>query len=173
MAKQSTLTVGVQVHEGIHSHIQVVFDNGRSLAVSTANLSEEVLRAALAHGIKQKLVDAAAISRNTETGRSATTDDKFAAVSEVHARLLAGQWNKGREAGAGGKGGLLFRALCTIYKDKSAEQLRVWLDGKSDAEQAALRKMPAIANEIESIKAREAKSEGVDAGGLLDELKGM
>ena len=146
----------------------MAFDNGQTLSLSANQLTEEIRNAALMHGLKQKLVDAAAISRNPDTGRSATTEDKYNAVREVYDRLLSGQWNKQREGGAGGaSGGLLFRALSRLYVAKTPEQIRAFLEAKSDAEKATLRKLPAVAAIIEQLKAESAKTDGIDGAALL------
>ena len=144
--------------------------NGQAVQILSSDLTPEVLEPALWHGIKQKCIDAAAISRNPDTGRSATPDDKWAALLEVALRLkTGGPWNKNREAGSGGSGGLLFRALCRMYPNKTPETLREFLAGKSPAEQAALRKNPKVAAIIEEIRLADA-DETVDTDEMLVEL---
>lgn len=143
-------------------------DNGRELAVSIEQLDDAIRTQAMLHGLKQKIGDAAAISRNPDTGRSATTDDKFDAMAEVLNRLLAGQWNKTRESGeGGGAGGLLFKALCRVKADKTPAEVRAYLDGLSKEQQAAVRKVPAVAAAIEEIRAAQAKDGGIDGEALL------
>lgn len=143
-------------------------DNGRELSVSVEQLDDAIRTQAMMHGLKQKIGDAAAISRNPDTGRSATTDDKFDAMAEVLNRLLAGAWNKTREGGeGGGAGGLLFRALCKIKADKTPAEVRAYLEARTKEEQAALRKVPAIAAAIEEIKTAQAKDGGIDGEALL------
>lgn len=146
----------------------LTFSDGRTLDLDPTKLSADITAAAIMHGLKQKLVDAAAISRDPSTGRAATIETKYNAVREVYDRLLAGQWNKNREAGSGGAGGLLFRALVSLYPTKTPEQLREYLDGKTPAEQAALRKNPKIADAIATLR---ATSDGSDSDGLLAELE--
>jgi len=150
------------------------FAHGESLSLHVSQLSVDVAAHALMHGLKQKLVDAAAISRNPETGRAASVDDKFDAVKEVYDRLLSGEWNKRREGGAGGAaGGLLFRALCRMYAGKKdADAIREFLDAKTDAEKAALRKNSKVAAIIEEIRAESAKPEDTSADDLLADLEG-
>lgn len=149
----------------------LAFSHGEHIAVAPTELSPHITRQALLHGLKQKLVDAAAISRNPDTGRSATIEDKFAAVREVYERLLSGHWNKPRE-GAASAGGLLFRALCELYAGrKSADDVRAYLDGKSDKERAALRTNSRIAPIIERMRAEATPKAGsIDTDALLDEL---
>lgn len=165
-------TIDATIHEGFGG-ITLAFSNGESITITAAQLSPQIAAQALWHGVKQKLVDAAAISRNSDTGRSATVADKFEAVREVYERLLAGQWNKTREGGGGNIGGLLLSALVRMYPAKTVEQLRGFLDDKSDAEKAALRANPKIAAIIETIKAERAAKSGGDApdtDAMLDEL---
>ena len=157
-----------------HSSLTLAFAHGESLTIRATDLSPTIIAQAIMHGLKQKLVDAAAISRNPETGRAASVTDKYEAVKEVYDRLLSGEWNKRREGGAGGSaGGLLFRALCRMYDGKkTAEDIRTFLDGKTDAEKAALRKNSKVAAIIEEIRAESAKGGDVNADELLADLEG-
>lgn len=144
--------------------------NGERLELNVFDLVESIRTQAMLHGLKQKLIDAAAISRDPETGKSATPDDKWAAVRAVYDRLMRGEWNATRGEGTGSGNGLLFRALVRMYPAKTADQLREYLDGKTKAEQAALRANPKVAAVIEEIKAESVKAGGVDSDSLLDEL---
>lgn len=160
-------TINAEMDNGI---LALTFSNGASIRLNPSDLNDDVRHAAMLHGLKQKLVDAAAISRDPATGRSATVEVKYLAVKEVFDRLLAGQWNKPREGGAGATGGLLFAALVRLYAGRKTEQqIREYLDGLSDAEQAALRSAERVAPIIAQIKAeRDAKkSDGVDTDKLL------
>ena len=152
--------------------IHLTFGGTDTLAVALSQLNDEMRMMCMVHGLKQKLVDAAAISRNPDTGRSASIKDKFDAVSEVAERLLNGQWNKTREGGSGGgKGGLLFAALVRMYAGRMDEEaVRAWLGEKTDKEQAALRKNPKVAEIIEEIKAERAKDGTADASASDDLL---
>lgn len=151
------------------SGLQLVFANGEALILARDALSDDIIARALWHGLKQKLVDAAAISRSSDTGRSATVDDKYLAVKAVFDRLLAGQWNAERGEGGTGAGGLLFRALCIMYATRSPEAIRTFLESKSKAEQAALRKNPRVAAIINKLRA-EADDDSINTDELLDEL---
>lgn len=156
-----------------HSSLTLAFSHGESLTIRAADLSQTIVAQAIMHGLKQKLVDAAAISRNTETGRSASVADKFDAVKEVYDRLLSGEWNKRREGGAGASGGLLFRALCRMYDGKKTqEDIKAFLDAKTDAEKAALRKNSKVAAIIEEIRAESVKGDSANADDLLADLEG-
>lgn len=141
------------------------------LTITMGQLSADIRAYAAVHGLKQKLVDAAAISRNPDTGRSASVEDKAAAVREVAQRLLAGEWNKRRADGEGtGTGGLLFRALMRLQPAAGAEKVKEFLAARSKTEQAALRATPKVAAIIEELRAADAKTGGIDADALLGEL---
>ena len=172
MAQNQTPVISTTVAADSRS-ITFACINGEQVSIAMSQLSPEIGAAALMHGLKQKLVDAAAISRNPDTGRAASPDDKWAAVMEVYSRITGPEptWNKTREGGAGGSGGLLFRALVRLYPAKTADQLREYLDGKSDAEKTALRKNPKVATVIEEIRAETGKAANVDTDELLNELE--
>ena len=150
--------------------LALTFANGEALTMRGDALNEDVQQYAMMHGLKQKLVDAAAISRNPETGRAATVEDKYQAVKAVFDRLLGGQWNATREGGA--TGGLLFQALVRMYAGrKTPDQLREFLADKTDAEKTALRKNPRVAQIIEDIRAEQGKAADIDTDELLGELE--
>lgn len=149
-------------------HIIMTLAGQSPVIVRTIDLTDEVQRYATLHGLKQKLVDAAAISRNPGDGSSATPADKAAAVHEVLSRLLAGEWNKRREGGA--TGGLLLRALAVLYPQRTRDQLVEFLAGKTDAEKAALRRNPKVSAIIEELRAADGADEEVDTDGMLADL---
>lgn len=146
-------------------------DATRTVELNIHKLNDDIMLMAALHGLKQKLGDAAAISRNGETGRSATPEDKYRAVREIADRLLEGEWNKRREGG-GNAGGLLMRALLRLYAGRmTKEQVEAWLGEKTDKEKAALRKNPKIITIIEEIRAEDGASGSGDD--LLAELESM
>ena len=145
-------------------HLQ--FSNGQAIQLTASQLSNEILEQAVWHGLKQKLVDAAAISRNTDTGQSATIQDKYDAVREVYERLLAGEWNKRREGTE--TGSLLLRALIVMKPERTREQLQTYLDGLTKAQQAALRANPKVAEVIAQMRAKPDTS--VDTDAMLDAI---
>lgn len=163
----TTKTPAIDVTQ-LGNGLTLTFSNGAVIQLDAHNTNAAIRDQAMMHGFKQKLVDAAAISRNPDTGRSATIDDKYQAVKEVYDRLLSGQWNKTRGDGTGsGSGGLLFRALCLHYPTKTPEAIRAFLDKKSATEKTALRNVPAIAAIIATLK---VDSGDVDTDALLGEL---
>lgn len=151
--------------------MRLTYSDGAELSLTTSQLTSDICTTAIWHGLKQKLVDAAAISRDPETGRAATIATKQAAVREVFERLLAGEWNKRRESGA--TGGLLLTALVRMYDGrKTRADIEAFLATKTDAEKAALRGNSKVAAIIEEIKAERAKADGANGADLLAELDG-
>lgn len=153
----------------------LTFRHGEVLRVNPETLNPEIQRMAMLHGLKQKLVDAAAISRDTTTGRAATIATKYNAVKEIFDRITGASgwpaWNKPRAGGAGGQGGLLARAIAR-YKSVTVEQAKAHLDRLTDAQKQALRTLPQIATIINELRAESAKPAGIDADALLDGLGG-
>ena len=149
--------------------LEIVVPGFSAIVIAIDALTPSITTMATLHGLKQKIVDAAAIARNPDTGRSASVSDKYAAMEEVAARLIAGDWNKVRGDGTTGSGGLLFRALCIAYEQKAPADIKAFLDGKTKAEQAALRKNPKIAAIIDTL--REEDAGDVDTEEMLNELE--
>jgi hypothetical protein len=171
MARNAQITVSRRGKDALN----FVFADGSELTIYADSLAADIRHEAMMHGLKQKIGDAAAISRNPETGRSATLSDKRAAMRAVVERLQAGAWNAERGEGGSPAGGLLFAALVRMYAGKkSDEALREFLAGKDDKQKAALRKNPRVAEIIEQIKAeRAADGDGEEPGAdLLGELDG-
>lgn len=167
-------TVTRSAEDGKENGIALTFGNAKVLAMTLDQLKPEVILAATLHGLKQKLVDAAAISRDTTTGKAATIETKYDAVKEVYDRLLAGEWNKRREGG-GATGGLLKRALVELYAGrKTAEQIEEWLATKDEKAKAALRKEERVAAIIERLRLESSKpGDAAPAADLLAELDGL
>lgn len=151
--------------------LTMTFGNGETLTVNAASLNDTIRTAAMMHGLKQKLSDAAAISRNPDTGRSATIDDKFEAVRDVWKRITSadGTWNKNREAGEGGAtGALLVRALVALT-GKARGVIEEQVEAMSKEQKAALRANPKVAAKIAELKSANAD---IDSDSLLDSLMG-
>ena len=135
--------------------------DGHERTILLSDLTTEMRTMSMAHGVKQKIVDAAAIARNPDTGRSATILDKWDALTAVADRLISGTWNKGRADGTSNVGGLLLRALVRMYVGKKTEdQLRDYLTAKTAEERASLRKNPKVAAIILAIQAEDLAAKG-------------
>ena len=150
------------------------FRHGEVLRVHPETLAPEIQRAALLHGLKQKLVDAAALSRDTATGRAATIVTKYDAVKEIFDRITGAggetpSWNNPRAGGAGGQGGLLARAIAR-FKNVEVSAAKAYLDRLTDAQKQALRVDPRIATIINELRMESAKPAGIDTDALLGGL---
>jgi len=158
-----------------HGVLFLTFADKTVSQLSTVDLSPEILSQALLHGLKQKLVDAAAIARNTDTGASASVEDKKEAVLKVLDRLMDGEWNATRATGEGAaKGSILLLALQRLQPARDPAELAGWLKARTDTERAALAKNAKLLPIIQTIQAERAaaavKKSGVDSDALLDGL---
>lgn len=156
------------------TQLTVTFSNGKDLMVDVSTLAPEIQRMAMLHGIKQKLVDAAAIARSTDSGASASVDTKYEAVREVYARLVADKpsWNKERAAVGTptNANNLLVRALMQMT---SRDKVYVddYLSSKTKEQRNALKRNPRVLAIIAELQAATV-SNGVDTDELLEELSG-
>ena len=177
MATTTTTKKDIEASVTDDGALVLEFRHGETLRLHPEMLNPEIQRAALLHGLKQKLVDAAAISRDTATGRAATIITKFDAVKEIFDRITGAggawpAWNKPRAGGGGGQGGLLARAIAR-YKSVPVEAAKAYLDRLTDAQKQALRVAPQIATIINELRLESAKPAGIDADALLDGLGGF
>lgn len=166
---------GNTAEEGFAGGLRLAFSNGKALTILRDELQPAIIHEATIHGLKQKLVDAAAIARDTKTGRSATIEEKYAAVRAVYDRLLAGAWNEEREGG--GAGSYLLRALCERKGIPATDEARVaaiktWLDERTKEQRAALELNPAVKAIIDRMREEAAarKAGDVDSDELLDSM---
>lgn len=119
-----------------------------------------------AHGVKAKIGDAAAKSRDTKTGASATDAIKWAAMVAVAESLRAGQWER---RGGEGEGPYLLQALMEVY-GQSREETTKFLSGLSTTEKRALEREPDVAPVVERLRA--ARAPAIDTGALIARLRG-
>ena len=174
MATTTTTKKDIEASVGDDGTLILEFRHGETLRVHPETLNPEIQRAAMLHGLKQKLVDAAAISRDTATGRAATIVTKFDAVKEIFDRITGAggetpSWNKPRAGGAGGQGGLLARAIAR-FKNVEVSAAKAYLDRLTDAQKQALRVDPRIATIINELRMESAKPAGIDTDALLGGL---
>lgn len=172
MARQTlyTFTHTQTASNGVAGAVQFALVDGTTITIDTALLSREIISQALAHGLKQKIADAAAMPCNPDTGKSATAAEKIEAMRAVADRLLGGEWNATREGG-GTTGGMLLRALVE-HTGKDVDTIKAFLATKDDKQKAALRTNPKVAVIIERMKAEAGKSTGIDSDELLGDLMG-
>jgi hypothetical protein len=133
------------------SVLTVVFADGQTAEIDTNQLDDSIRVTAMYHGLNAKLIDAAAIGRDSVTGKSASLSDKKAAVLEIVERLTgeSPSWNKIREGGSNGgvNNGLLLRAIMEV-SGKTHEETRSFLLNLSAEQKAAIRARERVANVI-------------------------
>jgi len=113
-------------------------------------------------GAEQKLGD--------ETAGVDDVDDMVLAVDDLIGRLNKLEWSVKREGGGFGGTSVLLRALVE-FSGRTAEQVKEFLAGKSQAEKMALRnsaKLKPIVDRLEAEKA--SKGAKVDTDALLSSL---
>lgn len=153
--------------------LTLTFGNGKEIVVDANELRPEIRNMAMMAGLKAKLIDAAAISRNPENGASASVDAKYNAVKKVADRLMSteGQWNEGRTAGSGesaSASNILLRAIMRMT-GRDEQFCRQFLDDKSKEERAALRKNPRVLQIMAELQAATVVG-GINTDALLAEL---
>ncbi len=154
-------------------HNQIVF-NVRDTGSVTFDLTKvhpsNVAYAAL-HGFKQRIGDMAALSRNPDTGKPATPQEKFEAIQRgiEHYESGTADWNLRAAAGerTSGELGLLARAVAEV-KGMDVIKVRDWLKEKSRAEQVAIALSAAIKPVMDRMRKEQASE--VNGDDLLAEL---
>lgn len=133
------------------------------------SVSVENRERAAIHGFIQRISDGAAMSRDPVSGKPATPAEKMARMSAIADHYQSGStdWSMRRE-GTGVEGGLLFRALTRLYPDKSADDLRAFIEGVSAKERAALMVSPQIKPIVDEL--RSAAVGEVDVEDILAKL---
>ena len=141
--------------------VRLDFRNGETRLFT---LPDNLLAKFAAHGAEQKLGD--------EIAGLTDTEDCVLAVDELIDRLYNGEWSIKREANGMAGTSVLVRALVE-HTGKTVEQIKQFLNGKSQAEKVALRNNPKIKPIVERIEAEKAsKKANVDTDAMLGELEG-
>lgn len=153
----------------VHGATQVAEDGKETkplvgeLRLDMQRLHAAVTARAAIHGMIQRVSDAAAISRDEESGKPATPEEKLGAMRELVEHYMSGtaEW---RRTGTS-EGSYLLQALCVLKPDKTREQVAEWLKKLSRAQRSALSAQTAVAAEIQKIRA--AAGTAVDGDELL------
>lgn len=143
------------------------------LTLELARISDANKARAMLHGFVQRISDAAALSRNPETGKPASAQDKFDAMRILieHYHSGTGEWTRTRAAGPKYSNGLLGECLKRLYPDKTAERIAEYLDGLKPSQRTQLLASDKIRPIAEAIRAEAAKEMKVDADALLAGLE--
>lgn len=144
-------------------------------ALDLGKVSAEVREAAVVNGFKQRIADAAALSRDTTTGKSASPVEKLAAMKALCEHYGSGtkEWAVRRAGGAkdaAGPTALLFAALMGLeeYAEKGEERVRAFVVGLTKEQKDALLLVGKIKAAADGIQAKAV--EGIDTEALLGGL---
>lgn len=146
-----------------------VLDIGE-LVLDLSKVHAENAARALSHGFIQRVADAAAISRDTKTGKSASPRDKFEAMEELvnHYNSGSAEWRLARAEGSGFGRSYLLLALCELYPNKTRDELDTWLKAKTAEQRRGLEMEESIKAKIDAMKAK--GTEHINTQVLLGEL---
>lgn len=149
------------------------------LVLRVGDLSPEVAAYAALHGLKQRIVDAAALERD-EMGRPASPADKWAAMAKLVTHYASGskEWGLraagGEGTGGGVAGGLTLRAVAAVQGVElrvMRERLEALAEKRGTTTKALLARLakePAVAEKMAELRGP-AKAGGDE---LLAELAG-
>lgn len=149
-------------------------DGAGSFSLAVSELPDDIRNIALLHGLRQKICDAAAMSKDDPDNNAS---GKLSAMQSVADNIRDGDWSKRSGDGSGPVVGIIYSAFARWVDEMAkaakkpapdAETVRALYDARDRAGQLALRSIPRIAEIIAEIKAsRETKTSSVDATELL------
>lgn len=145
--------------------------DGGNVVLDTAKLSLAVIQRAAWHGLKQRVSDRAAISRNTDTGKPASPKDKLDAMRALvdHYHSGTNEWSMKREGGAGQSAdSLLCEAMAQVYPGKTEAEIKEWVKGKSTKDKVALLNHGEIKVAADTIRAKVVEEFKVDVDAMLE-----
>jgi hypothetical protein len=100
-------------HRMVDGRVEFTVLGAGVLVFNPDKVSAENRARAMMHGFVQRISDRAALSRNTETGKPATAEDKLARMRQMVEHLESGttEWGLRAPAAPGVDGGLIVRAM--------------------------------------------------------------
>lgn len=142
-------------------------------------LHPDILKRAAFHGMKQRISDAAAMSRNPDNGQPATPADKYAAMRALAEHYMTGtpEWSRRGEGGGGAKS-ITIEAIARVqsvdYATAEDAVTRLAVRKFANDRAAALRelsKSPKVQSAIAAIRAERIPKTNINADALLTELE--
>lgn len=164
--KRRLLKESLETPEG-EVQVRLDFRNGETRLFT---IPDGLMAKFAAHGAEQKLGDEIAGLKGANGGE-ADIEDAVLAIDELIDRLYNNEWSIKRESNGMAGTSVLMRALVE-HTGKSAEAIKAFLSGKSQAEKVALRNNPRIKPIVERIEAEKAAkaTSKVDTDSMLSEL---
>lgn len=161
-----------------------VGEGAGSFDLSLNDLTVDISKRALIHGLVQKISDGAAIPKADLPKKPAdAAKAKFDAMLAIRDRIAGpdGEWSKRNGDGSGPVAGIIFRAFAEYVGDMaearkatppSADAIRARYDALDRAGQLALRNIPEVAAIMERIRSERGASaaKSVDTDALLGDL---
>lgn len=174
MARESV----VKTDKSVDGRVTFEVNGVGALVLNFDNVSDQCKKMAMVHGFVQRVIDAAAIARDTETGKSATAQDKYNAMKALvdHYNEGATEWNLLRASNGIERkdGGLTIRAVAEV-QGLTVEQMKKRLEELAEKKGtttrvllAKLAQADAVAKVIARMKADQGPA--LDADDLLAEL---
>lgn len=149
---------------GVWTHTNFYFRNGQLHTVLRKDLKDEIIEDLIAHGVEQKVGDAAAGEKDV--------GDMYLAVESVADRLREGEWAAKREGGGFSGTSVLLEALVRAY-GRTVDQAKAFLKTKTPEQKLAMRRDARLKSVVEQIESeRAAKStKKIDTDSLFGELE--
>lgn len=146
------------VTEEDESGLRLNFKTGDFLEVKFQEL-EPLKQRFFVHGVRQKYQDEFASAKDP--------GDAFEWVSDMHSRLVKGDWREPAQGGGVSGAGLLVQAMMELH-DMTRDAVKEFLKDKSRKEQEILRDYGPIKAKIDEIKARKPQRDtSAEAQALL------
>lgn len=143
----------------------------------TAKVHADNMAKAAMHGWKQRLSDAAALSRNADNGQPASPAEKLAAIQSLGNWYMEGGAEWARVGGGGGGLSITIEAIAAIKgveydaaEGYVADFAKRKFEGDTKKALAFLREGKRVAEKIAELRAARAPAPKVDADNALDEL---
>lgn len=130
------------------------FTHGEVLECTIENLSPEIQRHLMIHGLSQKVGDSYA--------GVDTPEECFEVASDMYRRLTEGDWKQVRAASSTPRTSQLLEAIVRVT-GRSTEEVQIMLDSKSDDEKKAIRKNAQVGAAIAQIQAERAAEKAAKA----------
>lgn len=154
MARKDAIVSAAVFNDG--EGMEWTFYDGTKTRLRRTEIHDQNQELAFWHGLKQKTCDAAAISRDPETGKSADPELKKAKVLAMIERMQdADGWNQ-RGTGEGGAMADLLTALLELYPEKGADKLGAYYSGLSDEQKKTMMALDHVAPVVARIRAERA-----------------
>lgn len=169
--KRANWTIAHKVEDTV---VKFVVKDAGTLELDIQKIHPNNYERAAVHGLVQRVSDAAAMARDTKTGKPATPQEKYEAMKRLVEWYNSGAegWSpqraEGKEREQSGVGDLR-QALEEMYPEKPAERIREYVKGLKKEERAALMGQEKVRRIVERIRDERAKvsAAGVDAEELL------